>query len=358
MGLLLLTACQDEGRPAPDVPKIVQFTVSPTDVVVGESATYSWELSGDGAMCALDIGGDGTAEYTLECAAGSQTHTFTTPGSFPATLSVTANGQSSREAAPVVTVQDGGADSAFSELEWRPTTAVAYGVAEAQAAAVGDKLYLFGGFDSRSPYGCCRPTDRAFSFDPATEIWEVLAPLPPMNGTAYGGVNHAGFTTDGKDIYLAGGYTSNAKNSQHIFGTKEVWRYNVGTDSYTRLPDLSEVRGSGVLEHYEDKLYFFGGSSERRKTDTGEHFIFDLTSGETEWRDGAPMPNPRNHLASATLNGEIYAIGGQHEHDGKLTTQADVHAYDPESDAWTQVASLPKAISHHTNSTFVVGDAL
>ncbi len=118
------------------------------------------------------------------------------------------------------------------------------------------------------------------------------------------------------------------------------------------------IRGSGELEYHQGKLYFFGGSGERRKRDTGNLFILDLASGATAWYEAAPMPNPRNHLSSEVLNGKIYAIGGQHKHDGKLTTQADVHSYDPETDTWEQVASLPRAISHHTHATFVVGERI
>ena len=233
---------------------------------------------------------------------------------------MTANAKSSTQTAPVVTAIDGpdGPDGnnggegkdvsgTFTRIAWRPTKAVAYGVAEAQVAAVDGKFYMFGGFDSRSPYGCCRPTDRTFSFNPATETWNRLKPLPPMNGTGHGGVTHSGFATDGKNIYLAGGYTTNKKHTQQIFGTQEVWRYNVADDSYTRLPNLPEARSAGVLEYYGGKLYFFGGSNASRKRDTGELFILDLKSGATGWRRGSPMPNPRNHLASAQLNGLIYA---------------------------------------------------
>ncbi len=358
--LLLLAACQEDNPnppPAVNAPEIVGLTVSATTVMVGESVTYSWALSeAAGATCALDIGSDGTAEYTPPCSSGSQMHTFTAAGTFSATLKVSVGEQASSEVAPVVTAEDQeDTDVIFSDIAWRPTQPIDYGVAEAQSAVVGDKFYIFGGFDSRSPYGCCRPTDRAFSFDPATETWAALAPLPPMNGTEYGGLNHGGFTTDGEDIFFAGGHTSNGKNTQHIFGTAEVWRYNVADDSYTRLPDLPEARGSGVMEYFDGKLYFFGGSVLGRKTDTGELFILDLSTEGATWSEGETMPNPRNHLASAVLNGLIYAVGGQHDHDSKLTTQADVHTYDPETDTWAQVSSLPKAISHHTNSTFVVG---
>ena len=187
--LLLLAACQEDNPsppPAIVVPEIVAFTVSPTTVMVGESVTYTWALSeAAGAACTLDIGSDGTVEYTPPCSSGSQTHTFTASGSFPATLKVSVGEQVSSEVAPVVTAEDQkDVDATFGSIAWRPVEPIDYGVAEAQSAVVGDKFYIFGGFDSRSPYGCCRPTDRAFSFDPATETWTAPPSATVVSATA------------------------------------------------------------------------------------------------------------------------------------------------------------------------------
>ncbi len=356
---LLLSACnqndnQNNGNHA-EPPGIERLEVTPTNLTAGESVTYTWEVRGDGASCQLDVGADGTPEYTLACAAGSQTHTFADPGSFPATLSATSGEQKVSQSAPVVTVSasSSGSNGSFTELRWQPTALPPYGVAEGQNVVLNGKMYVFGGFDST--FRCCRPTDRTFVFDPVAATWQALAPLPPMNGTGYGGVTHAGFTTDGTDVYFAGGYTSNDSHKGQIFGTREVWRYNVGSDSYTRLPDLPEARGAGQLEYYSGKLYYFGGSNGGRTADVGTLFILDLAGDSKTWREGAPMPNPRNHLGTAVLDGKIYAIAGQHDHDGKLTTQNDVHVYDPKTDSWQQVAGLPLAVSHNSNSSFIMG---
>lgn len=359
--VLLLGACDQDSGPGdgqdggsqPGGPSVTGLTVTPTALTVGESATYTWAVEAPaGARCTLDIGGDGAAEYTPDCAAGSQTHLFNAPGTFGATFSVVAGGSSVQEGAPVVTVTEEGGTGGGA-LTWQPTTLPPFGVAEGQGVSLGGKLYVFGGFDST--YRCCRPTDRTFVFDPAAATWGPLAPLPPMNGTAYGGVTHAGFTTDGQNIFFAGGYTSNARNTAQIFSTQEVWRYDVAANTYARLPDLPEPRGAGQLEYLDGKLYFFGGSDASRRVDTDDLFILDLANGAAVWTEGAPFPNPRNHLGTAVLGGKIYAVGGQHEHDGRLVTQRDVHAYDPQTNTWQQVASLPLAISHNSNSTFVMG---
>jgi hypothetical protein len=54
---------------------------------------------------------------------------------------------------------------------------------------VGDKLYLFGGFDTLKQ--TFTPTDRAWSYDAATNHWSALPTMPVR------GITHAGIATDG-----------------------------------------------------------------------------------------------------------------------------------------------------------------
>lgn len=56
------------------------------------------------------------------------------------------------------------------------------------------------------------------------------------------------------------------------------------------------------------------------------------------WSTLAPMQSPRYRFAAALYHGMIYAIGGS---DGTQAV-ASVEAYDPISDTWTTVASLPQ----------------
>lgn len=347
--LLLLAAC-DQDRAEPGAPAILSFDVSPTTVETGERVTFSWQTE-NATSCMLDVDGDGAPDYTPACGSGSLEHAFSEAGAFTATLSVTGNAQEQRAEAPTVTVTAPPA-APISGLTWQPSTPQPFRVAEAQGIAVGDRLYVFGGFDTRK--SCCTPTARAHVFDPPSATWQAIAELPPMNGTGHGGVTHAGIATDGTDIFLAGGYTANNSGTGQIFGTREVWRYVVATDSYTRLPDLPVARSAGQLEYLGGSLYYFGGTNRSRTADTPELYILDLAGGADSWREGAPLPNARNHMGSTVLGGKIYAVAGQHDHDQQLITQADVHAYSPESDSWERLADLPLAVSHIANSTFVL----
>lgn len=238
----------------------------------------------------------------------------------------------------------GGGTSAFTTIQWslmklrRPE-----GTSEGQGELVDGKLYTFGGFDWFK--GCCTPTRHAFMFDPAAGTWTQLADMPE-------GVSHAGTTTDGTDIYWAGGFVEDAARTFQIFGTVHVWRYRVATNTYEPMPPLPEARGAGALQYLDGKLHFYGGESSGQGHDTAEHWVLDLAAGSTTWVPAAPLPSPRNHLGATVFGGKLYAIGGQHGHDEGLVDVTDVHAYDPASDTWTQLASMPHARGHIAEATF------
>src|SRR5688572_24331619 len=138
------------------------------------------------------------------------------------------------------------AQSDFTNITWSTASSHPYNINEAQGEVVNGKLYSFGGFDSRK--SCCTPTKRAFVFDPLANTWSAIADLPYIpNGTNFGGVTHAGITTNGTDIFFAGGYTSNSAGTGQIFGTKQVWKYIVLQNSYIRLPDLPVSISAGQL---------------------------------------------------------------------------------------------------------------
>ncbi len=63
-------------------------------------------------------------------------------------------------------------------------------------------------------------------------------------------------------------------------------------------------------------------------------------------------------MGYAEYGGHIFAIGGQFGNDSSLTTSSLVHHWDEESDSWTQLASMPAAVSHMSSSTFVLNDRI
>lgn len=250
----------------------------------------------------------------------------------------------------------------FITISWGTAASQQYPVSEAQGRVVNGKLYSFGGFDSQK--STFTPTKRAYVYDPVANIWSAIADLPHIpNGIDYGGVTHAGIATDGTDIYIAGGYKSNSTGTGQIFGTKQVWKYIISQNAYTRLPDLPIYIASGQLEYLGGKLHYIGGSNLERTLDLGNHYVLDLNNLTGGWANLAPLPNPRNHAGSAVYGGKIYFIGGQHSQDANLVTQKDVHVYDPLTNIWTKVADLPvpegaNGRGHISSGVAVIGNRI
>jgi uncharacterized protein YndB with AHSA1/START domain len=246
---------------------------------------------------------------------------------------------------------DGGSDSsgepAFTAITWDTAASAPIVRLEALGITVNGKLYIFGGYVD-STYD---PTAQAHAYDPGTNKWQRLADVPRC-------LTHAGIATDGTDIYYAGGYIGRTVTetgcSGQIFGTEKAWRYNIASDTYTPLPNLPAERAAGELEYLNGRLHYFGGTNRARTADTGNHYVLDLSNLAAGWTEAAPLPNPRNHLGGAVLNGKIYAVGGAHGHDDNSVPQSDVHVYDPDTNTWQTAAPLPRGVSHISSAAFVM----
>ncbi len=210
---------------------------------------------------------------------------------------------------------------------------------------VGGRLYVFGGFVQNT---FVPPHRQANVYSPITNQWTALPNLPK-------GVTHAGMTTDGQRyIYYASGYIENDTLNGQIFGSRAAWRFDTQVLTYTALPFLPVPRAAGVLVWHADKLHYIGGANIERTQDVGDHYVLDLNNLNAGWTTAAALPNPRHHAAGLALGGLIYYIGGQHKHDGALVPQADVHRYNPLTDSWTAVASLPTPLNHMGSATVVI----
>jgi len=346
LSLALLAACKEvHTEPTPTV-QIRSFSAQPTRVERGQPVTFSWRVAAEGVEleCTLDAG-DGTPEYTVTCPTGSQTHSYTQTGTLRPVLTVADGAGREQTRAAEVTVEPGGDAllGSFTKLTWHPIADAPIDRHEAFGGFAADgKLYLFGGYSdiARRRF---KPTTQVDVYDPETDTWAQRSELPE-------GISHAGVAVDGEDIYFAGGYPEASTSFGQTFSTDKVWKYNIVTDAYTSFPDLPEAYGGGALALVNNTLHFYGGSDSDRR-DSNDHWKLPL-DGSGEWTPAARLPTPRNHLGSAVLHGKIYAVGGQSGQDEGAVYRDDVHVYDPQTDSWEAVASLPVALSHNNGSTF------
>jgi N-acetylneuraminic acid mutarotase len=228
-------------------------------------------------------------------------------------------------------------------LQWTKVADAPIPRFESMSASVGGKLYVIAGFHTAD----IRTTKRSDAYDPAKGTWTQIADAPEA-------LSHSGVATDGSRIYLAGGFVGDWKGINTPV-TNHVWIYNATTDSWSAGVSLPAARGAGALVRVGRKLHFFGGV-DAGINDSGTHWVLDLRGGT--WKVAASLPNPRNHLGYVNYQGKIFAIGGQHQLDEANGNDTSVHVYDPSTNAWHAITSLPAPQSHIHNSTFVWNDRI
>ena len=219
---------------------------------------------------------------------------------------------------------------------WTPVATAPQVRYEVAVALVRSKVFIFGGFFNEK----AQATARIDVFDPATRSWTRPHDMPVA-------FTHANAALLGDTIWFAGGFEGDSPGA----ATSRVWRYDPLRDGWSEGPPLPEPRASGALVTLAGALHYFGGWKADRKTDAGDHWVLD--PGQAAWRRAAPLPTPRGHLAGVVLGGRIYAVGGCQGHDPVPVDVDVVERYDPAADRWEPVAPLPLPRSHIEPGTFV-----
>ena len=99
-------------------------------------------------------------------------------------------------------------------------------------------------------------------------------------------------------------------------------------------------RGSVGVVALDGKIYAIGGRDPAGTT-VATHEVYDPATNS--WKDLAPLPKARDHLAAAVIDGKIHIAGGRF---GASTDNTDLHdVYDPQTDGWTPGPPLPTARS-------------
>lgn len=225
---------------------------------------------------------------------------------------------------------------------------------ESQGVVIGDKVYMFSGFDGLGPL---TQTTASHVYDVTNNTWSQIADTPE-------GFSHVSAVVDGTKVYIVGGYSGDLPAGS----SDRIWIYDTVADTWSAGPSLPDDRGAGGTAIVGRKLHYFGGAKRApgsaAATDFPDHGVLDLgptdspDDDSTQWVPAADFPMPRNHFGTVVVDGLIYAIGGQIKSNEETGNLADVHRYDPTTDSWTQMADLPIPLGHNMASTFAVGDQI
>lgn len=217
---------------------------------------------------------------------------------------------------------------------------------EGGSAVVGDKLYLFGGFDlyDGSTFLIGNIID---VYDPAANIWETV--ITPLNPMPFEASHMQAAVQDDRYVWFAGGFYGDNPGP----ASTKTWRYDTVTDTWTEQPDLPDARASGGLTIIGTDLHYFGSMSTDRDTDIDTHWVLDLTD-PVAWETQTSFLYPRNHIQGINIADKIYVPGGQFGHDYDPVDLDILTIYDPISNNWSEAASLPAPRSHAEAGTLEV----
>jgi N-acetylneuraminic acid mutarotase len=164
--------------------------------------------------------------------------------------------------------------------------------------------------------------------------WQLRNPFPAPD--VYG----AATTSNGAFGYIAGGYSFSLVADTNVFR-----RYDPVSNTWTVLapmPDALTTMASAVYSPINNKVYVFGGESINTQTVSNATRIYDIATNT--WSAGTNMPDARCFMASGYYNGKVYLIAGYNT--GSVTTaQAQVWEYDPTANTFnTMRMHIPHAV--------------
>lgn len=226
------------------------------------------------------------------------------------------------------------------QAQWVEVAPPLYARYEGPGVLKDGKIYVIGGFG----HGYAL-LPQVTVFDPVANNWTYLTDIPTA-------VTHIGVAlVNNNEIWVAGG---RLWNDQQI---DDIQIYNIATNSWSNGPDLPAPRAAGGLVLLGNHLHYFGGFNSGA-ADQESHWALDLNNQGAGWQWKAAFPLKRHHFGAAVVNGKIYAVGGQEDHDNTARDKVYVHSYDPNSNTWTQESDLPGVNSHIEPGTFEYGGKL
>jgi hypothetical protein len=225
-------------------------------------------------------------------------------------------GSTARSSSSTTTVRTPPSSTHATPASQRREPGLPFAIQEAAAAAVGDRLFVVGGYDTQR-----NSSDVVFVFDGST--WHTGPALPIK-------VNHPGAAALGGEVFVAGGFTPGGGASNRVFALAP------GASTWREVAPLRQGRGALALLSEGERLYAIGGRD--RSTEIAVPEVYNPQTNS--WSDLPAMPAPRNHLAGY-IDGTLLCVAG-----GRTpATSSGIDCFDPATSAWHSRGTLPTGTS-------------
>src|SRR5258705_491317 len=141
------------------------------------------------------------------------------------------------------------AGGAFAQGKWTKLAAFPEPAEELLGASANGKMYVFCGLAPG-----WKPIGLVYEYDPATDKWAKKKPMPLAS-------HHVSFTEYKGKIYAFGGFVLPQSGPAAWVPIDNAWEYDPATDHWKALVPLPRKRGSPVAVTVGDRMYVIGGGA-------------------------------------------------------------------------------------------------
>ncbi len=196
-------------------------------------------------------------------------------------------------------------------------------------SVVNGKIYVFGGSNlARTSLATVE------EYDPATDTWTAKSDM------SFRRSGSAAVTISGK-IYVIGGWGLPHGDDSQLDFLSAIEVYDPATDIWQQHTDAPSGNGNFGFTSVNGKIYVVGGTNPRSET-------WEYDPATEVWTAKAAMIFPSHFLSASNFGGKLYAIGGSTE-----ATEA-VRVYDPELDTWNSLLESPMPTARGSLATAIV----
>ena len=288
-------------------------------------------------------------------------------------------GSAGADAGRADTTAHAAAASPAPRAGWTRLADMPAGVAKFGVAALGNRIYVVGGYDTRRSVmvydvasntwstapNLVRGTDNVAALatttrlyavggeaarslqllDPAARSWTLGPAIPTVRFASAAAVL-------GTRLHVVGGWNTNNSASASL-ATHAV--FDTVTQTWGEAAPLATARNAAAAAVLQGRLHVFGGRAPGiRSNDQTSMASMEVYDPATDrWSAGPALPTPRAGLGAVVLDGRLYALGGESTPGGVSDA---VERYEPGSRAWVQLEPMP--YRGHGLGAVVVGGAI
>ena len=218
---------------------------------------------------------------------------------------------------------------------WRAGPDLPMRVQEIYPAALEGVLYVAGGLSPDVQGARIGVSDRVFSLAPGAMSWQERPRLPVP-------LHHPNLVALEGLIYAVGGFTAQTGGMWAM--SEGVRVFDPQRNRWRSGPAMPQPYAETVAAVLNGRLHVVTGrrpaglsnKAWSDHADTNAHIVLDPAA--QTWSTAAPAPTARNSAAGAELNGRLHVVGGRTVSGGNTPAH---EAYDPQSDRWEILAPLP-----------------